>query len=105
MKGQYFAYFAEGRSEQSIDAVAKAISRFETYIRYKDFKAFHIEQAKALKRNLADQRLAQRRAAEQGDALRHPDRSEISSSANRIELVCDPKYEWERMAVPCCSNV
>jgi predicted Zn-dependent peptidase len=58
MKRQYFAYLAEaqGHSEQSIDAVAKAISRFETYTRYKDFKAFHIEQAKAFKRDLANQR-------------------------------------------------
>ena len=58
MKRQYFAYLAEaqGHSEQSIDGVAKAISRFETYTRYKDFKAFHIEQAKAFKRDLANQR-------------------------------------------------
>jgi integrase len=52
MKRQYFAYLAEaqGHSEQTIDAVAKAISRFETYT------PFHIEQAKAFKRDLADQR-------------------------------------------------
>src|SRR5215813_11193654 len=58
MKRQYFGYLAEaqGYSEQSVDAVAKAISRFEAYTRYKDFKAFHIEQAKAFKRDLADQR-------------------------------------------------
>ena len=58
IKRQYFAYLREalGHSEQSIDAAAKAISRFETYTRQKDFKAFHIEQAKAFKRDLADQR-------------------------------------------------
>jgi integrase len=58
MKRQYFAYLAEaqGHSEQTIDAVAKAISRFEAFTRYKDFKAFHIEQAKAFKRDLANQR-------------------------------------------------
>ena len=58
IKRQYFAYLAEaqGHSEQSIDAFAKAISRFEAYTRYKDFKAFHIEQAKGFKRDLADQR-------------------------------------------------
>jgi integrase/recombinase XerD len=46
MKRQYFAYLteAQGYSEQSIDAVAKAIARFEAYTRCKDFKAFHIEQ-------------------------------------------------------------
>jgi site-specific recombinase XerD len=58
MKRQYFAYLADaqGHSEQTIDAVAKAIARFEAYIRYKDFKTFHIEQAKAFKRDLGDQR-------------------------------------------------
>ena len=50
IKRRYFAYLAEaqGHSEQSIDAVAKAISRFEAYTRYKDFRAFHIEQGKRL---------------------------------------------------------
>src|SRR5277367_4102447 len=58
MKRQYFAYLAEaqGHSEPTIDAVAKAIARFEAYTRYKDFKTFHIEQAKAFKRDLAEQR-------------------------------------------------
>ena len=58
MKRQYFAYLAEaqGHSEQTIDAVAKAIARFEAYTRYKDFKTFHIEQAKGFKRDFADQR-------------------------------------------------
>ncbi|MBX3519655.1 MAG: site-specific integrase [Xanthobacteraceae bacterium] len=57
MKRQYFAYLTDalGHSEQSIDAVAKAIARFEAYTRYKDFKAFHVEQAKAFKRELAEQ--------------------------------------------------
>jgi integrase len=58
IKRQYFTYLAEaqGRSEQTIDAVATAIARFEAYTRHKDFKAFHIEQAKAFKRDLAEQR-------------------------------------------------
>jgi integrase len=58
IKRQYFTYLAEaqGHSEQTIDTAAKAITRFEAYTRYKNFKAFHIEQAKAFKRDLADQR-------------------------------------------------
>lgn len=58
MKRQYFAYLAEaqGHSEQTIDAVAKSIARLEAYTRYRDFKTFHTEQAKAFKRYLADQR-------------------------------------------------
>jgi integrase len=57
-KRQYFAYLADalGHIEQTIDAVAKAIARFEAYTRYKAFKTFHIEQAKAFKRDLAEQR-------------------------------------------------
>lgn len=38
-----------------MDAAAKALSRFEEYTRYWDFKAFHLEQAVAFKRNLAEQ--------------------------------------------------
>lgn len=58
IKRQYFAYLveAQGYSEQSIDVVAKAIDRFEVYTRHKDFKAFHIEQARAFKRDLSEQR-------------------------------------------------
>jgi hypothetical protein len=48
VKRRYFNNLAEapGHSEPTIDAVAKAIARFEAYTQYKDFKAFHIEQAK-----------------------------------------------------------
>ena len=58
IKRRYFAYLSEaqGHSEQTIDAVAKAIARFEAFTRYKDFKSFHIEQAKAFKRDLAERR-------------------------------------------------
>ena len=38
-----------------MDAAAKALSRFEEYTRYRDFKAFHTEQAIAFKRHLAEQ--------------------------------------------------
>ena len=56
-KRRYFAYLSEaqGYSEPTIDAAAKAIIRFEAFTRYKDFKSFHIEQAKAFKRHLAEQ--------------------------------------------------
>jgi site-specific recombinase XerD len=57
IKRAYFAYLAEaqGFSEATVDAVAKAINRFETYTKFRDFKAFHIEQAKAFKTGLAEQ--------------------------------------------------
>ena len=58
VKRRYFTYLAEalGHSEQTIDAVAKAIARFEAYTKWRDFKKFHVEQAKGFKQSLSDQR-------------------------------------------------
>jgi integrase len=57
IKRQYFTYLKEAKqySEPTVDAAAKALSRFEEYNRYKNFKAFHFGQATAFKRNLAEQ--------------------------------------------------
>ncbi len=57
IKRAYFSYLAEakGYSEPTLDTVAKALNRFETYTKFRDFKAFHIEQAKSFKANLSDQ--------------------------------------------------
>jgi len=56
-KRRYFAYLKEAKrfSEGSLDGVAKALNRFEGYTRFKDFRAFHIEQAIAFKRHLSEQ--------------------------------------------------
>jgi integrase len=58
IKRAYFIYLSEakGFSEATLDGVAKALNRFETYTRFRDFKAFHIEQAKGFKASLADQK-------------------------------------------------
>jgi integrase len=57
IKRQYFAYLKEAKrhSEATVDAVAKALARFEADTRCRDFKAFHFEQAVAFKRHLAEQ--------------------------------------------------
>jgi integrase/recombinase XerD len=57
IKRVYFAYMKEARrySEQSIDAVAKALHRFESYTRFKDFKSFHHQQAIGFKAHLSAQ--------------------------------------------------
>jgi integrase len=57
IKRRYFVFLKEAKrqSEDSVDAAAKALARFETATRYRDFKAFHFEQAVAFKRHLADQ--------------------------------------------------
>ena len=58
IKRKYFAFLKEAKrhSEPTVDAVAKALSRFEAYNRYRDFKAFHFEQAIAFKNYLAEQK-------------------------------------------------
>src|SRR5271163_2957950 len=58
IKRDYFAYLKEARrhSDSTVDAVAKALNRFEVYTRYRDFKAFRTEQAIAFKKDLAQQK-------------------------------------------------
>jgi integrase len=58
IKRKYFAFLKEAKrhSEPTVDAAAKALSRFEAYTRYRDFKAFHFEQAIAFKKHLAEQK-------------------------------------------------
>ena len=58
IKRRYFAFLKEAKrhSEPTVDAAAKALNRFETYTRYRDFKAFHFEQAVAFKKHLAEQK-------------------------------------------------
>ena len=58
IKRRYLSYLKEAKrqSEQTVDGVAKALSRFESYTKYRDFKKFHFEQAIAFKKHLAEQR-------------------------------------------------
>ena len=57
IKRQYFIFLKEAKrqNEASVDAVAKSVSRFESYTKFKDFKAFHFEQAVGFKNHLAQQ--------------------------------------------------
>ncbi len=57
IKRKYLIFLkqAKGQSEASIDSVAKAIIRFESYNKFKDFKAFHFEQAIGFKKHLTNQ--------------------------------------------------
>jgi integrase len=61
IKRRYFSYLKEAKrySESTVDAVAKALARFEGYTKYRDFKAFHFEQAIAFKKHLAEQKAQQ----------------------------------------------
>lgn len=60
VKRHYLQYLkdAKGRDEASLDAAAKAIERFDDYNRRRDFKKFHIEQARGFKTYLGAQRNA-----------------------------------------------
>ena len=57
IKRKYFAYLKEAKrhSEPTVDAAAKALSRFEEYTQRRNFRAFHSQQAVAFKRHLAEQ--------------------------------------------------
>jgi len=57
IKRDYFIYLREARrrDDASIDGVAKALSRFDEASGYRDFAAFHREQAVAFKRKLDGQ--------------------------------------------------
>ena len=65
VKRKYFIFLKEAkrRHDASVDAVAKAINRFECYTKWRDFKAFHFEQAVGFKAHLARQRNGQTGAA------------------------------------------
>jgi len=57
IKYKYFDFLkeAKGHSEPTVDAAAKALNRFEVYSKFRDFKVFHVKQATAFKRHLANQ--------------------------------------------------
>lgn len=57
IKRKYLIFLKEAKrqNEASIDAVAKALSRFEVYTKYQNFKAFHFEKAVGFKKHLAKQ--------------------------------------------------
>jgi len=58
IKRRYFAYLKEAKrhGEPTVDAVAKALDRFEVDTKHRDFKSFHFEQAIAFKRHLTEQK-------------------------------------------------
>ena len=72
IKRKYFVFLKDAKrlSEQSVDGVASALFRFETYTKHRDFKAFHFEQAIAFKKHLAGQK-AQRTGKNLSKATLH----------------------------------
>jgi site-specific recombinase XerD len=60
VKHRYLTYLKDvkGRHDASIDGAAKAIARFEEHSKHRDFKKFHVEQARAFKVHLSATRNA-----------------------------------------------
>ena len=54
IKRRYLLFLkdAKGRDNASIDAAASAIERFEDYVKRREFRSFHIEQARGFKTHL-----------------------------------------------------
>lgn len=57
IKRKYLIFMEEARQQQeaTIDAIAKAVNRFESYTKFRDFKSFRFEQAVGFKKHLAKQ--------------------------------------------------
>jgi integrase len=57
IKREYLAFLKEAKrqSEATIDSAAKALDRYEVSTNHRDFEKFHVEQAIAFKRHLAEQ--------------------------------------------------
>jgi integrase/recombinase XerD len=56
LKRSYFVYLKEAKrhDDSTLDGVAKAIHRFESYTKFKDFRSFRIEQAVGFKHHMAE---------------------------------------------------
>ena len=80
IKRQYFAYLKEAKrhSEPTVDAAAKALSRFEEHTGKRDFKAFHYQQAVAFKRQLAEE-IGQRTGEKLSKATLHATLKQLRS--------------------------
>ena len=57
IKRRYLRYLkdARGFAEPTLDQVARAIARFESYTKFRDFRSFHIEQVRGFKQHLVEQ--------------------------------------------------
>jgi integrase len=92
IKKEYFRFLKEAdrKSESTIDAVRKAISRYETYTGLKDFATFNREQAVAFKKHLANTK-----AERSGEPLA---KATLHATTNALKaffkwLICQPGYK------------
>lgn len=92
VKKEYFRFLKEAdrKSQSTIDAIRKAISRFEIYTGRKDFAAFNREQAVAFKKHLA-----KTKAERSGEAIAN---TTLHATVNALKaffkwLSCQPGYK------------
>ena len=92
IKREYFRYLKEAgrKADSTIDAIRKAIGRFEAYTGLKDFRTFHREQAIGFKKHLAATR-----AARTGEPMA---KSTMLSTTGALKdffrwLSCQPGYK------------
>ena len=92
VKKDYFRFLKEAdrKAESTVDAVRKAISRYETYTGLKDFITFNREQAVAFKKHLA-----KTRAERSGESLA---KATLHATVNALKaffkwLCCQPGYK------------
>ncbi|TWX65948.1 site-specific integrase [Colwellia demingiae] len=84
IKRKYITFMKEAKrhSEASIDCISKAIKRFEEYTKFKDFKAFHFNQAVAFKNSLLSQK-----SLKTGENL---SKSTINGTCNHLKVF----FQW-----------
>ena len=92
IKKDYFRFLREAdrKAESTVDAVRKAISRYETYTGLKDFATFNREQAIAFKKHLA-----KTKAERSGEPLA---KATLHATVNALKaffkwLSCQPGYK------------
>ena len=92
VKKDYFRFLMEAdrKAESTVDAVRKAISRYETYTGQKDFATFNREQAVAFKKHLA-----KAKAERSGEPLA---KATLHATVNSLKaffkwLSCQPGYK------------
>lgn len=92
IKKAYFRFLKEAdrKSDSTIDGIRKAISRYETYTEFRDFKTFGREQAIAFKAHLAKTK-TERTGAPLAKATMHSTMNALQAFVRW--LACQPGYK------------